>query len=74
MRRPRKGEREIFADWHWTYQAYITSESSSGLSAEDAVDFIANAGMPKISFGNSKTDLICITFPARSLMQTAPMD
>ncbi len=53
IRRPHTGEREIFADWHWTYQAYVTTESGSELIAEDAIELYRQRGnAEKILSGN----------------------
>jgi hypothetical protein len=67
IRRPRRGEREIFADWHWTFQAYITSESSSDLSAEDAVDLYRKRGNAENFIRELKNGFDLHHFPCQKL-------
>ena len=67
IRKPRKGEREIFADWHWTYQAYITTESSSELSAEDAVELYRKRGNAENFIRELKNGFDLHHFPCQKL-------
>lgn len=67
IRRPRKGEREIFADWHWTYQAYVTTESSSELSAEDAIELYRQRGNAENFIGELKNGFDLHHFPCQKL-------
>jgi hypothetical protein len=67
IRRPLKGEREIIADWHWTYQAYITTESSSELSAEDAIELYRKRGNAENFIRELKNGFDLHHFPCQKL-------
>jgi hypothetical protein len=67
IRRPRTGEREIFADWHWTYQAYVTTESSSELTAEDAVELYHQRGNAENFIRELKNGFDLHHFPCQKL-------
>jgi hypothetical protein len=67
IRRPRSGEREIFADWHWTYQAYVTTESSSELSAEAAVELYRQRGNAENFIRELKNGFDLHHFPCQKL-------
>ncbi|WP_141731880.1 IS1380 family transposase [Oligoflexus tunisiensis] len=67
IRRPRTGEREIFADWHWTYQAYVTTESSSELSAEVAVELYRQRGNAENFIRELKNGFDLHHFPCQKL-------
>jgi hypothetical protein len=67
IRRPRTGEREIFADWHWTYQAYVTTESVSELTAEAAVELYRQRGNAENFIRELKNGFDLHHFPCQKL-------
>jgi hypothetical protein len=67
IRRPRKGQRELFADWHWTYQAYITSISSSEMDGEEIVDLYRQRGNAENYIRELKNGYDLRHFPCQKL-------
>jgi hypothetical protein len=67
VRRPRKGEREIFQDWQWTYQAYITSISSRLMDGEEIVALYKKRGHAENFIRELKNGFDLHHFPCQKL-------
>lgn len=67
IRRPRKGQRELFADWQWTYQAYITSISSSEMDGEEIVKLYRQRGNAENYIRELKNGYDLHHFPCQKL-------